>query len=245
MRWLTLLLAFTALSACTKGPEADWVRGETGTVARILDGDTLALNTGQIVRLVSVEAPGFAYKGRPEHPYAETSKRELETLALGKQITLYYPGLTRDSYDRALAHAFVEAETSGRIWLNKELVERGSVWVRVYSDTRAGSDELWQAETRVRQSRAGVWSGGAPLYYQKERLPDYGFVIVTSGPLAFERANDACRAKLDELGLDVEVAMPADEPCPPASDTDIELRGWLSNNRLRLDDTQNVRPVSD
>ena len=90
-----LTLAALLLSACGQDIRDDWLRGEQGRVARVIDGDSLVLETGLVVRLVSVEAPAFAWNERLEHPYAEQSKRALERLTLGREVQLYYPGMKK------------------------------------------------------------------------------------------------------------------------------------------------------
>ena len=98
-------LAIYALivSCAPSSPLLDMQAGEQGRVVKIIDGDALILESGQSVRLVSILAPVLSPRDRPPERYAGESARTLEDLALGRRVQLYYPGLTRDRYDRALA----------------------------------------------------------------------------------------------------------------------------------------------
>lgn len=229
--------------ACSGDAGKDWQKGETGYVARVLDGDSLALNTGQVVRLVSVEAPSFGYRGREDMPFAEEAQKITERLALGRQVTLHYPGMTRDRYDRALAQVQVHPETGQSFWLNEAVVEAGGGWVRVYPDTSIGSETLWEAERRARAERKGVWAGHAPIYSEGTPLPETGFVIVAVVPVSGYREEDQCRYDLEERQLVMLAPVPDDGQCPDWNGSLVEVRGWLSRGRLRLDSVQNIRAV--
>ena len=105
MRTSFVLLLTLIISACGRSSPLDEMEpGERGRVVRILDGDALVLDTGQSVRLVGVEAPVLRPRSGEPEPFAVESARMLEDMVLGRDVQLFYPGLTRDRYDRALAH---------------------------------------------------------------------------------------------------------------------------------------------
>lgn len=54
------------------------------------------------------------------------STRVLEDLALGRRVQLFYPGITRDRYDRALAHVVTTDGKGPKLWLNIAMVVRGA-----------------------------------------------------------------------------------------------------------------------
>ena len=67
MIYRILLLGLVCLAACGKAGPLDTLQpGEQGRVVRILDGDTLALNTGLVVKLASLEAPSFGRGDRED-----------------------------------------------------------------------------------------------------------------------------------------------------------------------------------
>ncbi len=239
------LTAFVILSvaACGKGPEADWRAGETGYVSRVTDGDTLALNTGQVVRLVSIEAPSFGYRGREDMPYAEGAKRQLEALALGQPVQLYYPGITRDRYDRALAQVRVLPKTGKAFWLNEALVQEGAAWVRLYPDTAAGSDGFWKVERSAREARRGLWAKKPPVYSGGATLPSSGFVILQTGVSGANPVGGKCEFSLDQSALKATVSLNASGACPVQDGKTYEVRGWISKRGLNISSHENVRSL--
>ena len=157
---LGLVVSLAACSASSTFP--DMQPGETGRVVRIIDGDALVLENGQSVRLVSIEAPALYPRDRPAEPYAAESARVLEDLALGRRVQLFYPGITRDRYDRALAHVRTIDGSGPAVWLNEAMIARGGAWVRLYPDTAARGDELLTLEQTVRDAAQGVWAFSYP-----------------------------------------------------------------------------------
>ncbi|MBI1340350.1 nuclease [bacterium] len=172
------------LPAACKAPDPALSRGESGRVARVSDGDLLALDTGQRVRLVEIEAPSRGYRDRAGEPYAEDAAAVLSAAALGRTATLHYGGLSRDGYDRALAHVIVTDEAGAAIWLNGMMVRAGAARVRTWPDNAARARALLKLEAAARLDAAGLWALDA---YRVRRPEDAqglrGFVLI-EGSLA-------------------------------------------------------------
>ena len=244
MRYLFLLLAM--LCSCGQhSPKSEWQEGEQAVVSRVMDGDTFALNTGQVVRLVGIEAPSFAYRDRAEMPYAEKAKRELENLVLGETVQLYYPGLTRDRYDRALAQAYVLPKTGKPIWVNEALVQRGAAWVRLYPDTSKGSDQLWQAEDQARDLKRGMWGlGEAPtLKLNAKSLPDRVFIIIEGEPASSTKEDGICQTTIPHTAGNIIIQhelLDQNSACLAPATRTLEVRGWIREGTIR-DNGLNIR----
>lgn len=183
--FLLVVLGVTGLvtAACNgpKGPLEALPKGETGRVVRIIDGDALVLDTGLTVRLVGIEAPAPERRNRVGEPYADRSSRALEDLALGRQVRLYYPGITRDRYDRALAYVKTEDNLGAPVWLNLELVKMGAARARLYPDTARQGEHLLAAEQGAREDRRGLWKLSVyDVQSARDIAPDArGFMIIT------------------------------------------------------------------
>ncbi|MEM7768775.1 MAG: thermonuclease family protein [Pseudomonadota bacterium] len=243
----------TPLAGCgAPDPLAELVPGERGRVVRVIDGDALVLDTGQSVRLVSVEAPALAWRDRAGQPFAAEAKRMLEDLVLGREVQLYYAGLSRDRYDRALAHVVTIDALGPEVWLNRDLVLRGAARVRVYPDTARGAEGLLGAERTARETGAGLWS-----------LPEYqvtwaadmdrdvrGFVLVDGilgearlPPPEGETDNRRPRACVRSLlgsALRVGVQGSAVGVCEMAAGTRVRVRGYLRNGEIEITHPLNV-----
>lgn len=134
--------------------------GPEGTVASVVDGDTVVLGEGPVVRLVGIQAPRLS-KGRPSVPDWPLARKARETLAglvLGKKVRLAYGGEKRDRYDRVLAQMFLDDGT----WVQQAMLARGMARVYTFPDNRACAAELLAAERQGRAERAGLWTD--PFY---------------------------------------------------------------------------------
>ena len=144
------VLVCAVLLACSPAPKLEQLaRGEAGHVAQVRSGDVLVLDSGLVVRLAGLEAPGR------DEPGAEAATAALRALASGHEVTLFYGGARRDAYGRALAHV---RRKDGRLWLQGAMLEAGEARVRTYSDNRALIGPMLAAEARARLAGHGLWT---------------------------------------------------------------------------------------
>ena len=155
-----LALAAALATALAAAPAADSPldrldRGERGVVTEVVDGDTLAIAGGPVVRLVGVQAPKLAL-GRDfeDWPLADRARETLLELVQGREVTLRYGGVQRDRYRRALAHL----ERDDGLWVQRAMIEAGMAWVYSFADNRALLGELIAAERAARDAGRGVWA---------------------------------------------------------------------------------------
>lgn len=118
-------------------------------VTRVIDGDTIELDSGKTFRLYAVACPDA------NEPYYQEAKDFAEDKVAGKKVNLEYePNYQEDKYDRLLGYVFVDEEN-----LNVELVRNGLCKVMLYSK-RAKliyQDELVEAENTAKQEKIGLW----------------------------------------------------------------------------------------
>jgi len=103
-------------------------------VARVVDGDTLKLDSGETIRLLGINTPE-----RGERYYAE-AKMFLQLLVENKSIELERRG--QDKYRRTLGHVFIDNKH-----VNVELVEKGfaNVYVLEYEEYEPRLREAWES----------------------------------------------------------------------------------------------------
>lgn len=239
------LVCAVALALASCQPSSllpDMEPGEIGRVTRIIDGDALVLDTGQSVRLVSIEAPAMYPKSGVPAPYAGESARRLEDMALGRRVQLFYPGLTRDRYDRALAHVVTIDGAGPKLWLNMEMVDAGAAWVRLYPSTSAQGRDLLAHEAAARKARTGLWARSDYAIRNAGSVPvdADGFLFVraelgeTLPPESDTRYPPACLRSLFGSEVILSVRRDAATACGVADGTDVLLRGRVSESRLDL-----------
>lgn len=144
---VTLIFGFFSGSYYTNEQQSRQTK--TGTVSRIIDGDTIELNTGELVRLNGIACPETGEK------FYQEAKDLLTSLALKQTVTLeYQPHYIKDSYSRLLAFVFINGQH-----LNEQLVRNGWCTAAIYSK-RAKliyQDELVSAQNEAKQEKLGRW----------------------------------------------------------------------------------------
>jgi len=118
-------------------------------VKRVIDGDTIEITNGQIVRFVGVNAPNNG------EPFEEEATQANQKLIQGKTITLEYDTYTSDRFGRVLAYPMVDGKN-----VAVELAKMGLVKVTIYEDRRKlkYQDELLKAQEEAKKKKLGIWS---------------------------------------------------------------------------------------
>jgi len=247
---LSLTLMFWALASCTEpDPLDELVRGETGRVVRIIDGDALVLDTGLTVRLVGIEAPAPKRRNRTGQPYADKATRLLEDLSMGRQVRLFYPGITRDRYDRALAYVRTDDQLGEEIWLNHEMLVRGAARARLYPDTARQGERLLAVGAIARKAKHGLWAlSEYDVRPARELTPNArGFMIVTATPIAKRAPTDGralCIRALQNADLILAVQPGAQALCKgTAYDRPYRFRGYVRDGIMEITHMLNAEPL--
>jgi endonuclease YncB( thermonuclease family) len=148
-------LAFRPARAETIVGPAGLSAPESAAVAAVIDGDTLRLVDGTVLRLAGIEAPkpDLAPDDAAMAALAEAAKGGLQTLIGAESIALRLDAGKRDRYGRRLAQVF-----NGKgDWLQAALVVAGHARVRGDARNRLGLTTLLQLETSARANAQGIW----------------------------------------------------------------------------------------
>jgi micrococcal nuclease len=170
-RFASLLGASLALAgAHAASADCAFAPGPTRAVARVLDGETLALDEGTEVRLIGALSP------RPIEAAADLSFwppereaiAELTRLVLGRSVELAFAGRRTDRYGRLLAHVFVQSHPD-RIWVQGHMLRTGHARAYSVPNSAACMDELIAHERFAREARKGLWDHAAYQIRSAER----------------------------------------------------------------------------
>jgi endonuclease YncB( thermonuclease family) len=221
------------VAGCTGEP--DLSEGESGRIARIMDGDALALDTGLRVRLAEIEAPAPGYNGRADEPFAIEARGALTRAALGRDARLWYGGLSRDGYERAIAHVIARDEVGGDLWLNGFVARQGLGRVRSYPDNSTRARKLLALEAEARTARRGLW---AEPHWRIRTLDDLeavpNFTIIEGEVTSLGDIPGDAEAHLTPQGIRLDIGERLGAP-------DIQL---ATGARLRIRGRIDTRPVA-
>jgi endonuclease YncB( thermonuclease family) len=151
---IVLLLAHAGLPAASADFPAD---GTTVLVAEAVDGSTLRLADGRLVRLAGVQPPQprFGSGSGPANAPAELARDELAGLAAGRPVVLHAADPALDRYGRTLA----DAVRHDGVWLQEALVSAGAALVVPLPGMEvARARTLLAAEEEARQAGRGLWA---------------------------------------------------------------------------------------
>ncbi len=137
-------LIFTGGSA--KVEKAKPGQAEEARIARVIDGDTIVLETGEHVRYIGMDSPE---KGRP---YYVEATRENKRLVGGKKVRLEYDVGRTDQYGRTLAYVY-----AGDVFVNAELVRSGYAMVYTFPPNVEYYKTFVALQEEARKQKRGLW----------------------------------------------------------------------------------------
>ena len=117
-------------------------------VTKVLDGDTVILETGEKFRYLGIDAPEGNDRWGPE------AKKLNEEMVLNKKIKVELDRTKLDKYGRILGYIWID-----NILVNEVLVERGYAKINFIKGEVKPKylDRLKKAEDWARQNHDGVW----------------------------------------------------------------------------------------
>lgn len=156
-----ILLLLLGCGASTSGNDAgveSKCGPSSGTVASVIDGDTITLTSGVKIRYLLVDAPEIT-AGKNDC-YGAEARDFNKSIVEGKNVTLAYDeAACTDRFGRTLGYVTVDGTE-----VNKLLVERG--FACVLNIPPAGSsraDEFFAAERVAKSANRGVWGACNPV----------------------------------------------------------------------------------
>lgn len=125
----------------------------TGTVERIVDGDTLVLARIGAVRLIGVDTPESKHPLKPVERFSKEATAFLERLAHGQEVRIEYDQTPRDRYGRLLAYLYLP---DGRC-VNAEIIRQGYGFAYVKYPFKY-MDAYRALEREARDAGRGLWA---------------------------------------------------------------------------------------
>ncbi|OYT42634.1 MAG: hypothetical protein B6U88_03095, partial [Candidatus Aenigmarchaeota archaeon ex4484_56] len=118
----------------------------TAVISEVIDGDTVKLQNGEIVRLLGINAPE---KGQV---YCKEATNRLKELTEGKEVILEKDVDNKDQYGRLLRYIFLNGEN-----INVKLVREGLATVYIISPNIKYGTELREGENEAKNLGINIW----------------------------------------------------------------------------------------
>jgi len=181
-----VLAVLALMGANAEPPSAVSLR----TVVRVIDGDTIALDGGETVRLIGVDAPEMTDLRPAFRGYARAGMAYLDGILHKRKVRLEYDRNTKDDYGRTLAYLYLPDGT----FVNKRIIEAGYAHAYLRFAPKYSS-ALHEAERQACQKVAGLWrfgkKGEEPFGDAKSTRAKRGKIIVyvTAAGTKYHRAS--------------------------------------------------------
>ena len=121
---------------------------KTAVVKRVIDGDTVELFNGTVLRYVGITAP------EEGEDFAEEATKLNQELVESKEIKLEYDNYTSDKFGRILAYPIVNG-----VNVCIELVRKGMAELVIYQKRKPFiyQVQLLEAQEQAKKNKLGIW----------------------------------------------------------------------------------------
>ncbi len=128
-------------------------------VIKVIDGDTVRLKDGTLVRYLGIDSPELKKKVDdvwiydPE-PFAEAAAKFNQELVEGKEVLVEIdPAQRNDQYGRLLAYVYVD-----KVLVNEELIKAGLARTMIPSLFMKHRIRFWSIEEMAWTAKRGLWA---------------------------------------------------------------------------------------
>ncbi|MFN0149951.1 MAG: thermonuclease family protein [bacterium] len=125
-------------------------------VARVVDGDTIVLSSGEKVRYIGVDTPETVHPEKPVEFMGKEAAAFNKALVEGKDVRLEYDVERKDKYGRTLAYVFLDTT-----FVNIELIRQGYAQILTIPPNVKYADLFLTLQRNAREAGRGLWNDTA------------------------------------------------------------------------------------
>ena len=152
-----LAAAMLLLAGCVSEPNSNGSQLDDGLeqalVLRVIDGDTVELEDGRVVRYLGIDTPETVHPEKPIECYGPESTERNRELVEWKVVDLQSDVIDKDSYGRLLRYVF-----EGGTFVNGVLVWEGYASAKSYGEELRLYQTLVQLQRSSEELGAGLWT---------------------------------------------------------------------------------------
>lgn len=134
------------------------IDGQRVKVIQVIDGDTIEIERGQLVRYTGIDTPETVDPRRPVGCFGKEAAEENKKLVENKSVVLTKDVSETDKYQRLLRYVYVMLDNGQVLFVNDHLVRQGFAKVSTYPPDVKFTEQLLEAEREAREGNRGLWS---------------------------------------------------------------------------------------
>lgn len=134
------------------------IEGEQAYVTKVIDGDTIEIQSGQRVRLLGIDTPETKDPRKSVQCFGKQAYLKAKELLEGKIVILQKDVSEIDKYNRLLRYVFLPLDDEQILFVNDYLVREGFAKVLTYPPDIKFNEQLREAEVDARINNKGLWS---------------------------------------------------------------------------------------
>jgi len=128
-------------------------------IVKVIDGDTVKLETGQTVRYIGIDTPELHHPKKKLECFGKEARDKNKELVEGKLVRLEKDVSETDKYWRLLRYIFLPTEASASgIFINEYLVKEGYAYAVTFPPDVKYSDHFRNLENQARENLRGLWN---------------------------------------------------------------------------------------
>ena len=139
------------------------VDGAEVTVTRVIDGDTVVLENGMLVRYRGVNAPESGHFIKDPSPMAVEATDRNRQLVEGKRVKLQLGNPSMDAYGRVIARLTVQNVKVEESDVESLLLKEGLARILPLGLSAEDTQRFKQLETEAKQNKRGIWGVTDPF----------------------------------------------------------------------------------
>ena len=140
---------------------------------RVIDGDTIELADGRLVRYIGIDTPEVRRRARPgdrdwragegdrwiidPQPFSQAAAEANRRLVEGKTVRLEYDVQTHDRFGRLLAYVYVSARGGSEVMVNAELINAGFAQLLTIPPDVRYAERFRALVEEARREHRGLW----------------------------------------------------------------------------------------
>ena len=129
-------------------------------VKRVIDGDTIELESGQKVRYIGIDTPELHHPQKSVQCFGEEAKKMNQDLVEGKTVVLEKDISEVDKYGRLLRYVFLadpKNSSASGLFINQYLVEEGYASAATFPPDVKYAELFRQKQQVARINNKGLW----------------------------------------------------------------------------------------